>query len=222
MDRRQPPLVVVGREDLALVLHHCRQRQRLAAGTRAEIDHLLAGLGAAEQRSELRALVLNFHQTFKKRRFGMDGRALCVRSESDAQAPRRPGRRLGREVGKRPAPPRARPLIVLTRRSSGAREASAAPSSARVVAEALREMRVEPFRIIAGDMRRRAVEIAGFEPRALVVASAAQAHIASHPPACAMASGVEPALALEHAEQDRARVSSPIRNALEARRRSAS
>ena len=80
MDRRQPPLVVVGGEDLPLVLHHGGKRQRLAAGAGAEIDHLLAGFGAAQQRRELGAFILNFHHTLKKGRFGMDWRGFGIGS----------------------------------------------------------------------------------------------------------------------------------------------
>ena len=88
MDRRQPPLVVVGGEDLALVLHHGGQRQRLAAGAGAEIEHLLAGLGAGEQRRQLRALVLNFDQTFKKGRLGVNRGALGVGGRGGCAGPR--------------------------------------------------------------------------------------------------------------------------------------
>ena len=171
VDRREPPLVVVGGEDLALVLHHGRERQRLAAGAGAEIDHLLARLGAREQGRKLRALVLHLDDAFDERRLGVDGRALGLGRQPDAQAPGRPRRRLparGRTASRRP--PSRSAFSVLTRRSSGARDASAAPSSRAVVAEDAREMRVEPFRIIAGDMRRRAADVGGVEPRALVVA----------------------------------------------------
>src|SRR5207237_9926585 len=43
----------------ALAAHHRCQRQGLAAGAGAEIDHLLAGLGRGEQGRESRALVLD-------------------------------------------------------------------------------------------------------------------------------------------------------------------
>ena len=69
-------------------------------------------------------------------------------------------------------------LSVLTRRSSGARVASAAPSCGALLAEHAGEMRIEPFRIVAGDMRRRAGERRRREPRALRVASAAPARSA--------------------------------------------
>ena len=86
VDRREPALVVVGGVDLALVLHHGGQRQRLAAAAGAEIDHLLAGLGAGQQRRELRALVLDFDQALEKGGLGVDRRALGVGAELDAQA----------------------------------------------------------------------------------------------------------------------------------------
>ena len=55
VDGREPPLVIVGGIELALVFHRRRQRQRLAAAAGAEIEHLLAGLCLGEQRRELRA-----------------------------------------------------------------------------------------------------------------------------------------------------------------------
>ena len=82
VDRREAALVEIGRVDLAALLHHGRERQRLAAGAGAEIDHLLAGLGAAQQRGELRAFVLHFDHALEKRRLGMDRRAFGVRRPS--------------------------------------------------------------------------------------------------------------------------------------------
>ena len=61
-------------------------------------------------------------------------------------------------------------LSVLTRRSSGAREDSAAPSSARASPKCAGEMRIQPFRIIAGNMRRRSRQVGGVQPLALVIA----------------------------------------------------
>ena len=82
VDRREPALVVVGGVDLALVLHRGRQRQRLAAAAGAEIDHLLAGLGAGEQRRKLRAFVLDFDQALEIGGLGMDRRALGVGAQA--------------------------------------------------------------------------------------------------------------------------------------------
>src|ERR1041385_1883795 len=48
----------------ALALHHGRQRQRLAARPRTEIDHLLAGFCGGEHGCQLRALVLDFDGAF--------------------------------------------------------------------------------------------------------------------------------------------------------------
>ena len=108
MDRREAPLVAIGRVDLAVVLHRRGERQRLAAGAGAKIDHLLAGLGAGKKRSELRAFVLDFDAALEERRLGMDRRAFGIRRETDAQAPRRPSRRLSAEMRKlRAAHPRA-------------------------------------------------------------------------------------------------------------------
>ncbi len=65
MDRGEPPLVTVGRVNLAVIFHRRGQRQSLAAGAGAQIDHLLAGLGAREQRGKLRAFVLDFDLAFQ-------------------------------------------------------------------------------------------------------------------------------------------------------------
>ena len=67
-----------------------RKRQRLAAGAGAEIEHLLAGLGAREQRRELRALVLHLDKALNEGRLGMDRRGFWRRRKRDAQAPGRP------------------------------------------------------------------------------------------------------------------------------------
>ena len=82
VDRREPALVVVGGVELALVLHRRRERQRLAAGAGAEVDHLLAGLGAGKQRGKLRALVLDLDQALDEGRLGMDRRALGVGAQA--------------------------------------------------------------------------------------------------------------------------------------------
>ncbi len=73
-------LVGVGREDLARVLHHRRQRQRLAAAARAKVDHLLAGLGTGEQRRQLRAFILDFNAALDEDGLGLDRRAFSARA----------------------------------------------------------------------------------------------------------------------------------------------
>ena len=98
VDRHQPALVDVGRVDLAAILHRRGQRQRLAAGAGAKIDDLLAGLGAGEERGELRALVLDFDAALEKGRLGMDRRAFGIGREPDAKPDGRPSRRLDVEM----------------------------------------------------------------------------------------------------------------------------
>ncbi len=110
MDRHEAALVGIGRVDLAAVLHRGGQRQRLAAGAGAEIDDLLAGLGAGEERGELRAFVLDFDAAFEESRLGMNRRAFGIRRKPDAQPDRRPSRRLGVKMRElRAAHPRAWP-----------------------------------------------------------------------------------------------------------------
>ena len=53
MNRSKPALVVIGRVELAVVVHGSRERQRLAAGTGAEVENLLARLRARQQCSKL-------------------------------------------------------------------------------------------------------------------------------------------------------------------------
>ena len=101
---RQPPLVGIGRVELAVVLHRGRERERLAAAAGAEIEHLLAGLRSGQQRGELRALVLDFDHALHEGRLGMNGRRLGVGRVDDAQPDRRPAGRRRVEVGKFGAP----------------------------------------------------------------------------------------------------------------------
>ena len=155
IDRRQLPLVVVGRDQPALALHHRRQRQGLAAGAGAEIDHLLAGLCGRQQRRQLRALVLHLDRALDEILLGMDAGIAGVGAEFDAQAERRPWRRLHAEMGQR-----GQHLLAFGLQGVDAQiERRPARHRGRlgdaVVAEHLRQIAVEPFRIIAGDMRRR-------------------------------------------------------------------
>src|ERR1051326_6519416 len=148
MNRREAPLVVVGGVELALVGHRGRERQGLAAAAGAEIEHLLAGLRRREQSRKLRALVLNFDEALEIYRLGMDSGALGVGGERDAQALRRPARRLGLQIGETG-------LHVVTlalqrvdakveRRARSERRALLGP----LVAEHPREIRIEPFGIV--------------------------------------------------------------------------
>ena len=75
-----------------------RERERLAAGAGGEIDNLLPGLRARQQRGKLRAFVLHLDRALEKGRLGMDGRVLRVRRELDAQALRRPSGWLGMQM----------------------------------------------------------------------------------------------------------------------------
>ncbi len=88
MDRREPPLVAVGRKQPAAVFHRRRQRQRLAAGAGAEVDHRLAGLRARHQRHKLGTFVLHFDQPFEKGRLGLNGRTFGIGFRRDAQPDR--------------------------------------------------------------------------------------------------------------------------------------
>ena len=134
---REPARVAVGGVDLAVVGHHRGERQRLAAAAGAEVDHLLAGPHRRQERRELRALVLDLDPALDECRLGLDRRAAPVRARRDAQAERRERRLDGAEMRQgvvRLARARAA-FRVLTRRSSGARAASACSSANELVAE---------------------------------------------------------------------------------------
>ena len=62
--------------------------KRLAAGAGAEIDHLLARLGAGKQRGQLRAFVLHLDHAFEESGLGMDRRALGVGGQAACAGPK--------------------------------------------------------------------------------------------------------------------------------------
>ena len=167
MDRRQPALVGVGRENLAFVVHRRRERERFAAGAGAQIDHLLAAFGAGKQRCELRAFVLDFNQTLDESGLGMDGGIFRLGFLFDAKTERRPARGLRVEIGHHADGFVARAFeridAQVERRARGQRRALL---HARF-AEHSGEMRIEPFRIVSRDMRRRVAKIRVGERMAL-------------------------------------------------------
>src|SRR5207249_1516496 len=117
--------------ELPPIFHDGGEGERLAAGAGADVDYLLAGFGPAGQRCELRAFVLHLDHAFDEGGLGMDGRALGVSIKRKAQTDRRPAREHGIEVREGSAGPSRSALTALTRRSSGARVASAAASAMR-------------------------------------------------------------------------------------------
>ncbi len=204
MDRRQLPLVVVSRDKPALALHHGGQRQRLAAGARAQVDHLFPRFCRRQQRRELRALVLHLDAALDEDFFGLQARVAGIGAERDAQAQRRPPRRRRAEMGKRGQRLVARGLqrvdAHIQRRPAchrrGLRDAG--------LAEHPREIRIEPFRIVARDRRRRGIERSRRERRALVFAE----RLRREAPAVAQrrdGRNVEAALEPQHAEHAPAR-----------------
>ena len=145
----------------------------------------------------------------------MDRRALGIGRKPNAQAPRRPARRLGVRSDSMSAALSRSAFSVLTRRSSGAREASAAPSSRARVAEGAREMRIEPFRIIAGDMRpAHRCMAAAIEALRVHRRSAPPGRSASRRQVCAMASASNPRSRLSMPSRTARGVSSPMSQAL--------
>src|SRR5581483_11812299 len=73
-----------------------------------------------------------------------------------------------------------------------------------LLAERALEIRIKPFRIIAAYMRRRVLDIRGVEPRALTVSERLR-RVARSVGELRDLVGREAPLALEHAEQNRAR-----------------
>ena len=204
VDRRQPALVEIGGVELAAVLHRRRERERLAAGAGAEIDHLLARLGAREQRGELRALVLHLDQALDEGALGVDGGILGIGRKRDAKPDRRPARGLRRKIGERGGGLVAVGLerIDAQIERSAARQRRAFGGA--LFAEHLGEIRVEPFRIVAGDPRRGICQIGGGEPRPLAFAQGRRrktSAVGERPDRI----GIELALEPQHAERDRAR-----------------
>ena len=82
------------RVNLAAIVHLRRQGERLAAAAGAEIEHLLARLRCAEQRGELRALVLYFDKAFDEGGLRIQRRGAAVGRRRDAQTELRERRRL--------------------------------------------------------------------------------------------------------------------------------
>jgi hypothetical protein len=167
VDGRQAPLVVVGRIDLAAVLHESCERKCLAAGTGAKIDHVLAGARLRQKSGKLRALVLHLDPPLDEGGLGMDRRVLGLGAKRNAQAPRRPAGRHGAKMRERGL--RARTIRLeridaqIERRAACERRAL----GGALLAEHTGKMRIEPLRIIAGNPRRRAGEACLFERRAL-------------------------------------------------------
>src|SRR5262249_22998808 len=88
--RREAALVEVGGKDLPAVPQQRGERQRLAAGAGAEVDHLVAGPRARQERGELRALVLHLDMAGEKFWLGVDRDVTGIGRKRDAQADRRP------------------------------------------------------------------------------------------------------------------------------------
>ena len=165
-DRREAPRVGVGGIDLAQVLHAGGERERLAAGAGAQIEDLHAWLGAGDERGELRALVLHFHEALDIGGIGRERRRTPVGARRDPDANRRERRLCGSEIAKRGNRRLARDFkevrAEVDRRPHGERPALVR----RVRAETRLELRREPFRKIAQNMRRRVGQIRGGEARA--------------------------------------------------------
>src|SRR5665213_49564 len=176
----------------------------LCAGAGAEVDHLLAGFCIREQRRQLRALVLDLDGAFDEILLGMNAGVAGVGAERNAQADRRPWRRPGAEMRGG-----SQHLFAFGLQGIDAQiERRAAGHRGRLghafIAEHLREVAVEPFRVIAGDMRRRI----GQRPRRQCCALAVAQGRRRKPAAVAERGDcldIHAALELEHAERARAR-----------------
>ena len=127
-----------------------------------------------------------------------------VGAELDAQADRRPRRRLHAEMGQR----RQHLLAVGLQGVDAQIERRAARHRGRlrhpVIAEHLRQIGIEPFRIVAGDVRGRVVQGSRGQRRAFGLGQ----RLRREPAAVAQRGdgvGIEPALELQHAQHPRPR-----------------
>ena len=137
------------------------------------------GFAPAEQRGQLRALVLHLDHAFEESRLGMDRRAFGVGRKPHAQGPGRPAARLGLQVGQHAGNLVAVGLqCVDAQIERCARSQRGALLGARVT-ESAREMRLQPFRIVAGDMRRSTGHVGGIEVACVRRRRAPQAHSSS-------------------------------------------
>src|SRR3954463_15756334 len=187
-----------------MILHRPCERERLAAGAGAEIDHVLARLRAREKRRELGSLVLHLYHALNERGLSMDRGILGAGFERNPQPERRPARRHGIEVRKQ----RRRLVTValdvvdaqIKRRAARKRRAL----GGALLAERTGEIRIEPFRVVASHPGRSTLEVKHGEPRLLLGAQRLRCK------ALAIRQsrdgiGLKLALEPQHAEQDRAR-----------------
>ena len=149
-DRRQAAAVGIGGVDLAAVVHVAGHRQALAAASRAEVEDLFSRTSAGEARRELRAFVLDFHQSPDIGGFGGESRAAPgSRALSDPDSRRRIAAGDGREMAEFGENFRARRLqeidAQVERRARGQRPAL----FDGMIAKGPREMQREPLREVA-------------------------------------------------------------------------
>ena len=168
-DRREAGLVGIVREDLALVRHGGSERQRLAAGTGAIVEHLHAWRGGGERGGHLRALVLHLEPALLESGFDLHVRvAPCPLDRRDAQAERRDGRRLcaGRlQLGKHAlAVGLQRVDAHVERRAGGERRGFGDP----IVAEGLAQERLAPVGTVGLNQRGRVSEFVLRQSRCLI------------------------------------------------------
>jgi hypothetical protein len=161
-------VIVVAGDQAGAVAGLARQRKRLAAAARAEVDDRLAGPRLGEEARELRALVLDLVPALQEFRLDVERRPAPVGADRDAQALRREGRRRAVQMAER----RQRRRAVLLQRVQADVEGRPARQrlqlGQKVVAEETCEVRQHPFGHVARHMERRLREAALVEPRALL------------------------------------------------------
>ena len=181
-----------------------RQRQCLAAGASREIDDLFAGLGAGQQRSELRALVLDFDRALEKGGLRVNSGIFRIRRKPKPQTDRRPSRRLGvemRELGRNLFALRLERIDAQVER----RPARKRRAFRRVMlAEDSEKIRIEPLGIVPQNMRRCAAERIARQSRAFGFRQRRGREL------CSAAQGrnvvdAEAALTMQHADEHGAR-----------------
>ena len=153
--------------EAAGVAHLRAERERLAAGAGAEVDHHLAAFGAGEQREQLAAFVLHFDQALLEHVETLQ-RGLA----DDADAERRIRRRRGFDARglRRPSTSSRSAFSALTRRSSGAGASRRVDPGPEPLAETCLQRLGQPLRqVVAQPLgQRREIEgLAALEPIAL-------------------------------------------------------
>ncbi len=197
MQWREPARIEVGREQAAAIGHQRGERQRLAAGSGAEVDHRLAGLCSCQQGDELRALVLDLEAAGEEGRFGLERWPSPVHAGLEAQRIGRPGAGLRGGMGKLARQSLARRLQPVGADVDLAFRDSLGPEGAgKAGPEPFGHVGTHPVRRARQRQGHQPVDLIALERRGRVVLAGAERGDLLQ---------IQPALAREHAEHQSAR-----------------